>query len=128
MPDSWSPNGERFLFGVTKGSSVSLWIFSLQDKKATQFGDLQSVFPLNAAFLPDGRWSHTPSGRRSPKDLRATIPRPADRIEQGPIPIDETLPIARQIAEALETAHEQGIIARPRGVKVRRTLHGTCPG
>ena len=31
----------------------------------------------------------------------------ADRIAQGPIPIDEALPIAKQIAEALEAAHEQ---------------------
>jgi len=30
----------------------------------------------------------------------------ADRIAQGPIPLDEALPIARQIAEALEAAHE----------------------
>src|SRR5213595_2108328 len=36
----------------------------------------------------------------------------ADRIAQGPIPIDETLVIARQMAEALEIAHEQGIIHR----------------
>ena len=34
----------------------------------------------------------------------------ADRIAEGPIPIDEALPIAKQIAEALEAAHEQGII------------------
>ena len=34
-------------------------------------------------------------------------PTPADRITQGPIPLDEALPIARQIAEALEAAHEQ---------------------
>src|ERR1700680_4833196 len=32
----------------------------------------------------------------------------ADRIAQGAIPLDEVLPIARQIAEALEVAHEQG--------------------
>src|SRR5262249_42757213 len=31
----------------------------------------------------------------------------ADRIAQGPIPIGEALPIAKQIAEALEAAHEQ---------------------
>ena len=46
----------------------------------------------------------------------------ADRIKQGPIPIDEALPIARQIAEALEAAHEQGVIHRdlkPANVKVR---------
>src|SRR5688572_7938197 len=46
----------------------------------------------------------------------------ADRIAQGPIPIDEALPIARQIAEALETAHEHGVIHRdlkPANIKVR---------
>src|SRR5262245_63914127 len=30
----------------------------------------------------------------------------AERIAEGPIPVDEELPIARQIAEALEAAHE----------------------
>ncbi len=35
-----------------------------------------------------------------------------DRIAKGPVPLDEALPIARQIAEALEAAHEQGIIHR----------------
>jgi serine/threonine protein kinase len=36
----------------------------------------------------------------------------ADRIAHAPIPIDETLAIARQIAEALEAAHERGIVHR----------------
>ena len=46
----------------------------------------------------------------------------ADRIKQGPIPIDEALPIAKQIAEALEAAHEQGVIHRdlkPANIKVK---------
>jgi serine/threonine-protein kinase len=30
----------------------------------------------------------------------------ADRIAEGPIPVDEALPIAKQLAEVLEAAHE----------------------
>ena len=36
----------------------------------------------------------------------------ADRLERGPLPIPQALLIARQIASALETAHEKGIIHR----------------
>src|SRR5206468_5297684 len=36
----------------------------------------------------------------------------ADRIGRGPIPVDESLVIAKQIAEALEAAHERGVIHR----------------
>lgn len=45
----------------------------------------------------------------------------ADRIARGRIPAEEALPIARQVAEALEAAHEQGIIHRglkPANIKV----------
>jgi eukaryotic-like serine/threonine-protein kinase len=46
----------------------------------------------------------------------------ADRLAEGPIPIDDALVIARQIVEALEAAHEQGIVHRdlkPANVKLR---------
>src|SRR5229473_1804901 len=36
----------------------------------------------------------------------------ADRLRAGPLPLEETLTIARQVAEALEAAHEKGVIHR----------------
>ena len=61
-------------------------------------------------------------------DIRALVlelvegPTLADRIGQGPIPVDDALPIAKQIAEALEAAHEAGVIHRdlkPANIKVK---------
>jgi len=45
----------------------------------------------------------------------------ADRLSQGPIPIEEALLIAKQICDALEYAHERGIVHRdlkPANIKI----------
>ena len=45
----------------------------------------------------------------------------AERIERGPIPLEEALPIAKQISDALEAAHEKAIVHRdlkPGNVKI----------
>ena len=45
----------------------------------------------------------------------------AERIAAGPIPIHETLPLFKQIAEGLEAAHEKGVIHRdlkPANIKI----------
>ncbi len=45
----------------------------------------------------------------------------AQRIAKGPLPVDETLDVCRQIADGLEAAHEKGVIHRdlkPANVKI----------
>jgi len=51
----------------------------------------------------------------------------SERIARGPIPPAEALPIALQIAQALEAAHEQGVIHRDlKPANVRLTADGTA--
>jgi serine/threonine-protein kinase len=49
----------------------------------------------------------------------------AERIAQGPIQLEDAVPVARQIAEALEYAHEHGVVHRaPKPMNVKITPEG----
>src|SRR5512134_957200 len=83
--------------------------------------------PVASAPAADGeRSAEWPA--RSDTQLRALVMELvggedlSDRIARGPLPLGDALAIARQIAEALACAHEQGIVHRdlkPANVKVR---------
>src|SRR4029078_6935995 len=56
IPDSWSQDAKRFSYTAVKGSEGAVWIFSLQDKKATVFAEKAGAFVGRSAFSPDGKW------------------------------------------------------------------------
>ena len=84
--------------------------------------NIGTIYGLEEAELASADGILTGQGVRALVLELVDGPTLADRIKQGPIPVDEALPIAKQIAEALEAAHEQGVIHRdlkPANVKVK---------
>ena len=77
---------------------------------AAGLGQSSATSPRSTALRNRGTGAR-PGARRGP-----TL---SDRIARGPLPIEDALPIARQIAEALEAAHEKG--DRPSRSQARRT-------
>jgi serine/threonine-protein kinase len=83
--------------------------------------NIAQIYGLEPAAAATGK---ADTGTRSTALVMELVEGPtlADRIEQGPIPVDEALNIALQIAAALEAAHGQGIVHRdlkPANIKLR---------
>ena len=77
--------------------------------------NIAHVYGFEAATLPDGSTVHFLAMEMvEGEDL-------SERLKRGPIPVDEAIAIAKQVAEGLEEAHERGIIHRdlkPANLKV----------
>jgi len=97
----------------------------------TQDAERLARFEREAQVLAQLHHPHIASifGLEESSGVRALVmelvegPTLADRLKDGPLSIEESLSIARQIAEALEEAHEKGIVHRdlkPQNVKAPR--------
>ena len=112
LPDAFAADPER-LARFTREAEI---LASLNHPNIAQIHGIEEAVPSIIA------------GTRSGQAVKALVlelvegPTLADRVKQGPIPLDEALPIATQLAEALEAAHDAGVIHRdlkPANIKVR---------
>lgn len=95
--------------------------------------DAVARFRREAQLLASLNHSHIGAifGLEEAEDLRVLVlelvagPTLADRLRSGPMPLDESLAVARQIAEAIESAHEKGIVHRDlKPANIKLTLEG----
>ena len=109
LPAAFADDPER----VARFNREAQTLASLNHPNIATIHGIEDVPPVNGSTGPGSRAlvMELVEG----EDLSAHIAR-------GPIPVAEALPIARQIAEALAAAHEQGIVHRdlkPANIKVR---------
>jgi hypothetical protein len=93
-------------------------IYGLEDSEAIHQGGSQ----IQPAPVYQGGLQVQPGPVRALVMELVEGPTLADRIRNGAIPVDEVLPLAKQIAEAVEYAHEQNVIHRdlkPANIKVK---------
>jgi serine/threonine-protein kinase len=56
VPESWSRDGDHFLYTVEKGGIKALWVFSMTAKKGEPFSAVQSRRLISPEFSPNSRW------------------------------------------------------------------------
>ena len=112
------------------GREVALKVLPSASRHATSLDDSTARFRREAQVLAALNHPNiaTIHGLEEADGVRALVlelvdgPTLADRVLAGPIPLEEAVSIARQIAVGLEAAHEQGIVHRdlkPANVKLR---------
>jgi Tol biopolymer transport system component len=100
------------------------------DRAARFVREAQSLAALNHPHIAqiygvEGNTAQAAAGEIRPQAIVMELVEGEDlsvRIARGPLPLDEALPIARQVALALEAAHDAGIVHRdlkPANIKIR---------
>ncbi len=120
LPDHFAADPER----LARFEREAQILASLNHPHIAAIYGLEEAPPDVGTGFPARRSSQSEVGSRPTRALILELVEGdtlADRIARGAIPLDEALPIARQIAEALEAAHEQGITHRdlkPANIKI----------
>jgi serine/threonine-protein kinase len=95
-----------------------------QDRMARFSREAQLLASLNHPNIASIHGIEEAEGKRALVMELVTGETLAERLQRGPMPLEETIAVAKQIAEALEDAHERGIIHRdlkPANVKITPT-------
>ena len=59
IPEAWSPTDDRLAFSAQVGDTTELWLWTLADRTAERFGDVQSAQPFSSipcSLLTDSGW------------------------------------------------------------------------
>jgi serine/threonine protein kinase/Tol biopolymer transport system component len=116
LPDSFSRDPDR----LARFEREARLLASLNHPQIAQVYGLEQGVTTRAP-LDDARGAVSDNRMALVMEL-VEGPTLADRIAQGALPHDDALAIARQLAAALEAAHDQGIIHRdlkPANIKLR---------
>ena len=56
LPESWSSDGTRLLYSVSRAATNTIWVYSLESKKHIQVPDVETPRLASPSFSPDGQW------------------------------------------------------------------------
>jgi eukaryotic-like serine/threonine-protein kinase len=73
VPESWMPNGDRFLFDAVRDGLHRSLVFSTTSRRAEPFDGVQSINPINAVFSPDGKWVAYTTRDRQTASVQLTL-------------------------------------------------------
>ncbi len=83
IPEAWSPTDDRLAFSAQVGDTAELWLWTVADRTAERFGDVQSTQPFNTVFSPDGQWMAYTQRLGGPAVYVQSVSNPETRFQVG---------------------------------------------
>ena len=84
IPEDWSPTDDQLAFSALTEDGVELGLWTLADRTAERFGDVQANQPFNTVFSPDGQWmAYTQRGAGGVATYVQSVSAPETRFQVG---------------------------------------------